>query len=283
MPEGVEIRWTAQCLSPLFTGKKLIGLLEHSKQTILQKEIFVPSICTSVTSKGKVLFIEFDTFTIIFHFGLTGYLSTQQNHSHLRYTFQFDNQNLYYYDTRNFGHIGLMGSKYVLEYKENELGIDLFDLNRFNSTAFEKIVNRSKNQNICTFLLDQKKIAGIGNYAKSEILYHSKLSPFRTMNTLKPEEIYNLFTSICFVIYSCYAAGFSKDREKNYYEIFNNLNCSHENIIKKESKDFLHITNGLKKYTIQVYGVAMDMLGNKVVKVETPDHRTTYWVPSLQL
>jgi formamidopyrimidine-DNA glycosylase len=228
------------------------------------------------------LFIEFETFTIIFHFGLTGYLSTQPNHSHLRYTFGFENKSLYYYDTRNFGHIGLMNTKNVLEYKTDELGIDIFDLNIFTSSSFEKVVNRSKNKNICTFLLDQKKLAGIGNYAKSEILYHSKLSPFRTMNTLTPEEIYSLYTSICFVVYSCYAAGFAKDREKEYYNIFDNLNCSHENIIKNESKEFLHIINGLKKYTIQVYNTSMDLLGNRVVKTETPDHRTTYWVPSIQ-
>lgn len=282
MPEGVEIRWTAQCLSPLFTGKKLLGLVEHSKQTILQKELFTPSICTSITSKGKVLFIEFETFTIVFHFGLTGYLSTHQNDPHLRYTFEFENQTLFYYDTRNFGHIGLMNTKYVLEYKQKELGVDIFNLHDFTFTAFEKIANRSKNQNICTFLMDQKKLAGIGNYAKSEILYHSKLSPFRTMNTLKPEEVYNLFTSICFVVYSCYAAGFAVAREKDYYNIFHNLNCSHENIIKNESKEFQHIISGLKKYIIQVYNISMDLHSNKVVKSETPDHRTTYWIPSIQ-
>ena len=292
MPEGVEIRWTAQCLSPLFTnksttgsnlmGKKLLELLEHSVQTIIHSQLFVPSICTSITSKGKVLFIECETFTIVIHFGLTGYLSIKEGDPHLRYTFRFENQKLFYYDARNFGHIGIMTNVSVLEYKTKKLGIDVFDINEFISSNFEKIVNRSKHQNICVFLMDQKKIAGIGNYAKCEILYHANLSPLRKMNTLKPTEIYKLYHSICYVIFSCYSAGFSVPRTKNFYTIFDNLKCTQVSILKNESPEFLHIVKGLKKYIIQVYDKKVDLTGNKVEKLDTPDKRTTYWVPLLQ-
>jgi formamidopyrimidine-DNA glycosylase len=282
MPEGLEIRLTARCLSPLFTHKKLLELLEHSVQTIIQKDRFASSTCLSITSKGKVLFIECETFTIVIHFGLTGYLSTKEGEPHLRYTFRFENQKLFYYDARNFGHIGIMTNVSVLEYKTKKLGIDVFDINEFISSNFEKIVNRSKHQNICVFLMDQKKIAGIGNYAKCEILYHANLSPLRTMNTLKPTEIYKLYHSICYVVFSCYSAGFSIPRTKNFYTIFDNLKCTQASILKDESPEFLHIVKGLKKYIIQVYDKKVDLIGNKVEKVDTPDKRTTYWVPFLQ-
>ena len=53
-------------------------------------------------------------------------------------------------------------------------------------------------------------------------------------------------------------------------------------ILKDESPEFLHIVKGLKKYIIQVYDKKVDLTGNKVEKLDTPDKRTTYWVPFLQ-
>jgi hypothetical protein len=128
----------------------------------------------------------------------------------------------------------------------------------------------------------QKKISGIGNYAKCEILYHSNLSPLRTMNSLNSAEIYKLYHSICYVVYSCYAAGFAVSRDKKFYTIFDNLKCTHQSILKEESPEFLNIVKGIKKYIIQVYDKKVDLTGNKVEKLETPDRRTTYWVPVLQ-
>lgn len=282
MPEGVEIRWTARCLSPLFSGKKLLELLEHSHQKIIQKDSFIPSVCNSITSKGKVLFIECESFTIVIHFGLTGYFSTKKGEANLRYTFVFETQPLYYYDARNFGHIGIMSNDSLEEYKTKHLGIDVFDIHSFTSNQFEKIVNRAKNQNICVFLMDQKKLCGIGNYAKCEILYHANLSPFRNMNTLSDSEINKLYHSICYVVYSCYSAGFAVPRTKNYYTIFTNLNCTLTSTVKQESPEFQHIIKGLVKYIVQVYDKDTDILGNKVEKLETPDKRTTYWVTFLQ-
>ena len=131
--------------------------------------------------------------------------------------------------------------------------------------------------------MDQKKIAGIGNYAKCEILYHANLSPLRAMNTLNSSEIYKLYHSICYVVYSCYSAGFSVPREKKFYTIFDNLKCTHQSILKEESPEFLNIVKGIKKYIIQVYDKKIDLIGNKVERLETPDRRTTYWVPKIQL
>jgi hypothetical protein len=99
------------------------------------------------------------------------------------------------------------------------------------------------------------------------------------MSTLTANEIKKLFSSIRFVIYSCYYAGFSAIREKEHYNIFSNLYCNLESIIADEL-----LTPIIKPspYVIQVYGKNIDNVGNKVIHVETPDKRTTYWVQEVQ-
>jgi ribosomal protein S13 len=124
-------------------------------------------------------------------------------------------------------------------------------------------------------------LAGIGNYAKSEILYHSNISPKRTLNSLSEKERVKLYDSICFVLYSCYFAGFSEPREAKYYDIFTNLNCTLEDVVR-DDLDKLTMSIMPKKYHIQVYKKKTDLFGNRVESLKTEDNRTTYWVQELQ-
>lgn len=275
MPEGVEVKWTAKCLQKHFIGLQLLTIGSHGKREIQNLNLFKQGICSEIGSKGKVLYIKFDKLYLICQFGLTGFFSIKQGLNNLRYTLHFVDKTLYYYDTVNFGRFEIVNeSGYIT--KMAGLGIDVFGL---TPKSLNALIERKGSTNICVFLLDQKLIAGIGNYAKSEILYHSNISPYRTMGTLSPIEIKKLFGSITFVIYSCYFAGFSTTREKEHYNIFANLSCNLESIIGDEL--LTHIVKP-SPYVIQVYGKTIDNVGNKVIRVETPDKRTTYWVEEVQ-
>ena len=46
----------------------------------------------------------------------------------------------------------------------------------------------NKKKNIKNFLLDQKFVSGIGNIYASEILFHSKINPFREVKSLNKIE-----------------------------------------------------------------------------------------------
>jgi len=290
MPEGVEIRWMARCLAKVCIGKQMIAMRAHSKKEIKGVDDFKPSVCREVSSKGKVLFLIFDTFQIVIHFGLTGFLSLDSDKAHVRYTFEFfesdlgsqslkktdlssqslKKTDLYYCDATNFGNVYLYTS---FEYKETQLGLDLFNPSEFTLEAFQQKIHRNK-QNICVFLMNQKKLAGIGNYIKSETLYHAHLSPFRTMDSLSSSEIRNLYDAVQFVMYSCYLSGYDKE---TYHHISTNLHCSLENAIGGDP--LTKIMPQPKPYLFQVYQQERD--GLEVAK--TPDGRSTYWMPSVQL
>jgi formamidopyrimidine-DNA glycosylase len=278
MPEGVEIRWTAKCLEKQFVGLDLYMVQSHGKREVYNWEIFKQGMCTEIGSKGKVLYFRFGKLYLVCQFGLTGYFSTHKGQNNLRYTLNFLDKTLYYYDAVNFGRIEILNqSGFIL--KMNGLGIDIFNQKEFTQSALNSLIDRRGSTNICVFLLDQKLLAGIGNYAKCEVLYHSNISPYRTMGSLSKNEINKLFTSIHFVIFSCYFAGFSNTREKEYYNIFYNLNCSIDNIA---NDDILAQLVKPSPYVFQVYGKTIDTVGNTVLRMETPDHRTTYWVKENQ-
>lgn len=72
------------------------------------------------------------------------------------------------------------------------LGPNAIDL---NFTGLRTLM-KGRRGSLKTFLLDQDRIAGIGNFYIHDILFQSRLHPMRTIQTLSDEEIMSLATSI---------------------------------------------------------------------------------------
>ena len=142
---------------------------------------------------------------MLIHLGMTGkfffinrakkkfktsfYYNLDKNEKHDRIIFYLqNNQKLIYNDVRKFGFIKLYKSK---EYKDishlKNLGPE--PLSKYwNLKYFQKyILNR--NRNIKSILMDQKFISGLGNIYVNEILFLSRIMPYRKIKTLKNFEI----------------------------------------------------------------------------------------------
>ena len=285
MPEGVEVRWTNKCLQRRFEGLELVQIVEHTYKGIKNVELFrKPMKCTEINCRGKVLYMKLEASTtklyLTIQFGLVGYLSLESDKNYKRFSLNFGDMKLYYYDMLNYGNLEMLKPKDFFV-KIDKLGLDIFNPNEFNQRSLNELVDLNSDSNICVFLLDQTILAGIGNYAKSEILYHSNISPMRKIKSLTAKERAQLYESICFVIYSCYLAGFVETRDGAHYSIFTNLDCKLEDIVK-DDLEVLKFDRVPSKYHIQVYKKKNDIFGNHVDKVETEDKRATYWVPELQ-
>jgi formamidopyrimidine-DNA glycosylase len=285
MPEGVEVRWTTKCLKQNFEGLELVQIVEHTHKGIKNSELFRrPMKCTEINCKGKILYIKLEASNsklyLTIQFGLTGYLSLEPDKQYKRFSFLIGNVRLYYYDMLNFGNLELLKPKDFFV-KIDTLGLYVFRQEEFNQRSLNELIDLNGDSNICVFLLDQSILAGIGNYAKSEILYHSNISPKRRVNSLSAKERVQLYESICFVVYSCYLAGFVESREAKYYDIFTNLHCRLEDVVKDDLLQ-LKVEKVPSKYRIQVYKRKTDIFGNPVEKLDTEDKRATYWVPELQ-
>ena len=98
-------------------------------------------------------------------------------------------------DQRKFAKIILIPKEKLFQLKEiKELGTDALDTN-FTFEKFKEIAKKTKTP-IKKLLMDQTKIAGIGNIYSDEILWEAKINPKRPANSLKENELKNLYQAI---------------------------------------------------------------------------------------
>lgn len=109
-------------------------------------------------------------------------------HTRIFLTFA-DKSRLFFNDLRRFGYVKIVSAEEVEEIKE-AYGVEPLQPN-FTLEKFAKVL--SGGRNIKAVLLDQKKVAGIGNIYADEILFAAGILPSRSAGSLKPEEIKRLF------------------------------------------------------------------------------------------
>jgi uracil-DNA glycosylase len=128
---------------------------------------------------------------------------------------------IYYRDARNFGTLRFCVSAAELNEKLASLGPDLLDFENTTEEVFLAAIEKStQNRNICKFLMDQSKIAGIGNYILSEGLYRSRLDPFADLVELSITQRRRLFRELREVASTSYQAqGLTRSNGGTYRDI----------------------------------------------------------------
>ena len=96
-------------------------------------------------------------------------------------------------DMRKFGIVRMERSDY-LNILDKSLGPDALDP-KFSLNQFKEILSRS-NGKIKQILMDQNKIAGIGNIYGDEILFLAGIRPDRTVKSLSEKEVIKIYKSI---------------------------------------------------------------------------------------
>jgi formamidopyrimidine-DNA glycosylase len=147
---------------------------------------------TQINSKG---------LNLVFHLKLTGqliflnFLRNSEIKNYTRVIFILDKGFLIFNDARKFGWIKVLDNK-DLNNELSKIGKEPFDL---NFKYLKEIFSRTKRP-IKIVLMEQKKIAGLGNIYANEALFLSKIHPLKPANKLKDSEIKNLLLAIKKVI-----------------------------------------------------------------------------------
>ncbi len=111
-----------------------------------------------------------------------------EKHNHAE--FVFDNLKVIYNDPRRFGFFEIIKNHQDLKKRFKSMGPEPFS-NKFNlNYVFNYFKN--KNKDIKSFLLDQRFVSGIGNIYASEILFASKIYPFKKAKRLNRDECLNV-------------------------------------------------------------------------------------------
>jgi len=154
---------------------------------------------SSTRRHGKYLFACLENGPwLVLHFGMTGFLKYIKNSGeetrHARLRIVFTNTHKLLFDCqRKLGNIGLAGN--VEDFvSEKGLGPDPlspdFDLDTFKAAL------EGRTRMIKPALMDQKKIAGIGNIYSDEILFQAGIHPKAKLDRLGKKDIENIYRTM---------------------------------------------------------------------------------------
>ena len=149
---------------------------------------------------GKFILIALDGGrTLAVHLRMTGRLLVAgrgERDAHERLTVGFDDgSTLRFADARKFGRVRLLDGDPKAELGA---GIDALDP-ALDAVAFAALLARRKTP-IKTLLLDQRRIAGIGNIYANEALFRARIRPRRRAGSLTAAERARLLRSLRFVL-----------------------------------------------------------------------------------
>ncbi|MDD6302937.1 MAG: DNA-formamidopyrimidine glycosylase [Bacillales bacterium] len=188
MPELPEVETVRRSLEQLYLKRRI-----QDVKVLLPRMILSPldSFITLIKNttfiafrrKGKYLFLDLDNgYTIVSHLRMEGkYVKRnlkEQISNHTRVIFYLDNDELMCYDdSRSFGIMILVKTSESDKIKEiKKLGPEPFDISSANY-LLDKYKNKNLEIKLC--LLDQEIMSGLGNIYCDEVLYKSKINPYK--------------------------------------------------------------------------------------------------------
>lgn len=276
MPESAEVRLMMDQVVRLLQGRVLSRLeirsgkyltnkthLDRSCLTELQANL--PRRAVAVRTRGKFGWIEFDNGTALsITFGMSGAIRLHDE-AHCHIAFYVDGAEtpaFYYCDPRNFGNLKWMRMADLVRKVDKDLGIDILDDLVDQATVIKqwRKYGKGKSDNIVVALMNQKILAGVGNYIKSETLYATRTSPMAKVSQLSDHHLYSMYLAAHKIAREAYEA-----RGASLYTYRGSTG---------EKGDFQDL--------LKVYNRSHDPEGRAVIKLDTPDKRTTYYVPEYQ-
>ena len=216
MPELPEVEAVVQTLRPLVRGRKIRCVhvlhpiaVKPQKPTALagfgQKQKI-----TAVSRHGKYLILELRRGVLVLHFRLDGQLlwfssakelfakaNRTPDGVHVDVAFELDRGVLGFADRRHFGRAHYFDSRETCNGLAS-LGVDALS-REFTPSALLSLLSESRRP-LKEFLLDQTRVAGIGNIYSCESLWHARISPRRRANSLDKNEAFRLHKAIVSVL-----------------------------------------------------------------------------------
>ncbi len=271
MPEGPECHSIAISLNELLKSKNIKNIVitggryeKHGPPSgfveFCQTLIDEPVVIEDVLVKGKLIYWVFSNdFVMLNTLGMSGCWTTNcYKHCDVRVDYD-ENKKIWFRDQRHFGTIKFI-HKSKLGKKLESLGCDVLT-DEFTETQWQYLCERYNNKTLPALIMNQKRVSGIGNYLKCEVLYAAKISPFRKVKDMSAEELMEVYKYMKIIpLASLKAKGVSiRDYNLPGGEV------------------------GNYQFSLKVYNKNKDSLGSIVKRVQTEDKRTTHWVPAVQV
>jgi len=195
--EQVKIIDFAKKIEPTNLGSKLKGK-KIKKVRRRQKMIIFDLddgnfLVTHLKMTGQYVFEPKQGRLVFGGHGVPGLAKVPNKFTHAIFYFKNDGR-LYYSDLRKFGWLKLV-NKEILKDIFSKFGIEPLT-RRFTFQYFKVLLEKYPRKHIKLVLMDQSKIAGIGNIYAAEILFASKVKPDRPAGKLTEKEKQDIYRNI---------------------------------------------------------------------------------------
>jgi formamidopyrimidine-DNA glycosylase len=206
MPELPEVETIRRSLQREICGETIASAKVHnpSLRTQLDSKAFVANLTgkkiTALSRRGKVLLLHLsEKWTWIVHFGMTGKLIVASRkepvepHTHIQVQLQTERE-LRFVDMRRFGQMAVIREREARRFPLIvNLGLDPLSKS-FSARELSSLCCERKKK-IRDLIMDQRRIAGLGNIYAHEILHEARIRPDRPSGGLSQEEIRRLVRS----------------------------------------------------------------------------------------
>ena len=231
MPELPEVETVRRGLAPTFVGARLARVeLNRPDLRLPFPERFAQRLegrrIDALNRRAKYLVAEMDSGeSLIMHLGMSGSFRVEElpvgelhhprgkapTHDHVVFHFE-GGARVVYNDPRRFGFMDLVETAGLERHPLfAEIGVEPLGAD-FHAKGLAAVLAGARTP-LKAALLDQRRIAGLGNIYVCEALHRAKLSPLREAGWLKPAETRRLARAIVEVLEAAIEAGGSTLRD----------------------------------------------------------------------
>ena len=232
MPELPEVETVRRGLAPALVGARLLEVeLRRADLRFAFPERFVERLSgrrvEALRRRAKYLLADLDSGeTLVMHLGMSGSFrlegetalgafhfdrSTAKAHDHVILTCD-SGARIVYNDPRRFGYM-ILAATHALTDHPLFCGLGVEPLGEeFDATHLAALLAGARTP-LKSALLDQRRIAGLGNIYVCESLHRARLSPLREAGSLTPAKVRALASSVREVLEAAIEAGGSTLRD----------------------------------------------------------------------
>ncbi len=191
MPELPEVETIVRGLQPA-VGRKIIAVKVLDPRLVVSSGELIGARIEAIERRGKYILIALSTGVLVVHLRMSGQLmltDDTDDRRHMRFMLALDSGAIRFVNPRRLGTVEFSHDGFM-----HKLGIEPLNP-KFTAAQLQAIIGNSRAP-IKSIIMDQRRIAGIGNIYASEALWRAKIDPRRSGNTITSDEVKRLHTAI---------------------------------------------------------------------------------------